>query len=290
MTRTAYRRSWDDDEIEKKAAERKRRGQNPDWDVILNRTACSPLVVVDGYNIIHKWARLKKHMTKGDTARARQLLIDDLENLRVIKGWRIEVVFDGTKKSLVGVLGHGPGGSSDRPTRMDQQSKASLSKHGVRIVYSGVGNEADAYIEARCAAAKNVTQGTLTGQFIVASDDSMIRLAGQNAGALCMSTDRFITELRALKRAVEYRVQAAMDKVNGQTPQTPAQDRPVRFGRHSVLVEDKRNRTKTKRQLDVDENGNEYELDLLDKIELEADEKGVPWWAQLPNNTVRYNS
>jgi hypothetical protein len=51
--------------MEQKAEERRRKGQDPDWDVILSRSASSPLVIVDGYNIIHKWARLKKHMTKG---------------------------------------------------------------------------------------------------------------------------------------------------------------------------------------------------------------------------------
>ena len=35
----------DEEEIEVKAEERKRRGQEPDWDVILNRTASSPLMV-----------------------------------------------------------------------------------------------------------------------------------------------------------------------------------------------------------------------------------------------------
>lgn len=297
VQRTAYRRTWDEEEMEEKAAERKRKGQDPDWDVILNRTASPPLVIVDGYNIIYKWPRLKKHMLKGDTARARQLLVDDLEDLRLIKRWRIEVVFDGTKKSSVGPLGHGPG-NSDRPTRMDQANKADVSKHGVRVVYSGVGQEADAYIEARCARAKNVTSGALTGQFIVASDDGMIRIAGQNAGAMCMSADRFVSELKALRKAVEFRVQAAMDKVNGHLPPPPSSssssaingsnknnvpppDRPVRFGRRSVLIEDKRNRKKTKKQPEE-----EVELDL--DIEVETDENGVPWWAQLPNTTIRY--
>ena len=91
VVRTKYRRTWDEEEIEIKAEERRRKGQNPDWDVILNQTAASPLLIVDGYNIIYKWSRLKKHMVKGDPSRARQLLIDDLENMRSIKGWRIEV-------------------------------------------------------------------------------------------------------------------------------------------------------------------------------------------------------
>ena len=35
----------DEEEIEQKAQERRRRGQDPDWDVVLNATISSPLVV-----------------------------------------------------------------------------------------------------------------------------------------------------------------------------------------------------------------------------------------------------
>jgi hypothetical protein len=45
ITRTKYRRTWDEEEILEKAEERKRKGQDPDWSVILNRTASSPLLV-----------------------------------------------------------------------------------------------------------------------------------------------------------------------------------------------------------------------------------------------------
>jgi hypothetical protein len=44
----------------------------------------------------------------------------------------------------------------------------------------------------------------------------MIRIAGESAGALCMSADRFVTELKAVKQIVAHRVEAAMAKVNGQ--------------------------------------------------------------------------
>ena len=44
----------------------------------------------------------------------------------------------------------------------------------------------------------------------------MIRLAGESAGALCMSSERFVNELKAVKKSVAHRVEAAMAKVNGQ--------------------------------------------------------------------------
>jgi len=268
----------DEEEIEEKKEERKRRGQDPDWDVILNQTASSPLVIVDGYNIIHKWPRLKKHIAKGDAQRARTLLVDDLENLRSIKGWRIEVVFDGTKRSTTGPLGSGPG--VNRVTRSDQEANKSVSKHGVRTVFTGVGIEADSYIEERCAKAKNVTKGELTGSFIVATDDTMIRLAGQGAGAYCMSAGRFVDELKSMKKAIEYRVEAAVAKANGQAirPEKLRGTHFHNFGRNSVLIEDKRNRKKEK-AVENEEVTDDEDLN----IEVEEDENGVPWWAKVPD-------
>jgi uncharacterized protein len=297
--RTAYRRTWEEEEIVQKAEERKRRGQEPNWDVILNRTAVSPLLIVDGYNIIHAWPRLKKHMLKGDPSRARQLLIDDLENLQSIKGWRIECVFDGTRRSTIGPLGSGPGSTSSTSngvtgmvnpiTRgIDQATKQSVSKYGVRVVFSGVGMEADTYIEGRCIRAKNVTNGEITGSLIVATDDAMIRLSGQNAGAVCMSSSRFVDELKAVQKAVAYRVEAAVAKVNGHAIR-PEQLRgnmnqvamPTRFGRRSVLIEDKRNRTKTSKKDDMIDEEYETYISSVIQQQLEEDENGIPWWAKV---------
>lgn len=239
---------------------------------------------MDGYNIIHKWPRLKKHMSKGDTQRARQLLVEDLENLRSLKGWRIECVFDGAGKSITGPLGDGPGRTA-RATTSDRALKKEVSKHGVRVVFTGVGVEADSYIEARCAKAKNVTSGELTGSFILATDDSMIRLAGQSAGAMCMSADRFVDELKSMKKAIDYRVEFAMAKVNGNAIR-PEKLRGTsihvgRFGRGSVVIEDKRNRTKAKKEKAEEQ----YEIAL--DIAVEEDENGIPWWAQVPNHTLQ---
>jgi predicted RNA-binding protein with PIN domain len=269
VERTSYRRTWEEDEMEAAAAQRRLKGQDPDWDIILNRTAISPLVIVDGYNIIHKWSRLKKHMNNGDVARARQFLLDDLENLQCLKGWRIEVVFDGARRAVGSPLGIQPGeySSSSSSTadggnvivhgnsanrRLHQQNTIDVTKNGVRTVYTGAGVEADSYIERRCAMAKNVTHGQLTGSLIVATDDTLIRIAGHNAGALCMSADRFVNELKAVKKAVSDRVEMAVAKVNGHAirPEKLRKRMPsaiTRFGRGSVLVDNKQERKQTHR-------------------------------------------
>ena len=51
VVRTRYRRTWDEEEIEQKKEERKKRGQDPNWDVILNQTKASPLVVSHELNL-----------------------------------------------------------------------------------------------------------------------------------------------------------------------------------------------------------------------------------------------
>jgi len=296
VMRTKYRRTWDEEEIEQKAEERRRKGQDPDWSVILNRTSTAPLLMVDGYNIIHKWSRLKKHMNKGDPARARRLLVDDLENLAFLKGWRIECVFDGTRRSTVGPLGYGGARTTDTKAGLSAARK-DVSKHGVRVVYTGVGVEADSYIESRCWEAKNVTDGSITGSFIVATDDSMIRMSGQNAGALCMSADRFVQELKAVKQAVDYRVEAAVAKVNGHAI------RPVQLrGRNSIMqgrfknaaVVIQKNMTKAdvlnpgERQSD-DAHGKDAVDDSKPiEVDVEVDENGIPWWAKVPEQPNRY--
>ena len=223
VKRTAYRKQLDDETIEQKALERQRRGQNPDWSVVLNQTKADPLVLVDGYNVIYKWARLKKHMVKGDTERARQLLLEDLEGLASLQRWRIECVFDGAGRAAnsAGPLGHGPGNNGGSTDVGKNPTLAPFGRTGtVRTVFTGRAIEADTYIEGRCAAAKNTTLGKTTNMLIVATDDAQIKLVASSAGALCMSSDRFVSELKAVKKGMQYRVEAAVAEINN-TPMRP---------------------------------------------------------------------
>ena len=66
--RTKYRRRWNEEERDEAAQARRRKGQDPNWELVWNNqtSLVAPLVIVDGYNIIYHWSRLKKHMVKGD--------------------------------------------------------------------------------------------------------------------------------------------------------------------------------------------------------------------------------
>jgi len=265
---------------------RKTRAQEPDWDVILNATLSSPLVIVDAYNVIYKWPRLKKWILKGMLSKARQMLLLDLEELRSLKGWRIEVVFDGAGKNVKNnALGDGPGTSITREkvSRADRQENMKVTEHGIRVVYSGAGMSADSYIEQRCLQAKSVTDGVMTSSFIVASDDQMIRSAAKSAGAFAMSSQRIVDELKATKKVALHRAEAAMATLNGQVMRPEklmgtGTLRPGGFGRRQVEIVDKRKKNKiTEKKTTLGKTA-----ELKDVIK---GTKSLPSWAVPPNST-----
>jgi predicted RNA-binding protein with PIN domain len=226
-------------------------------------------------------------MHKGMMSKARDMLIHDMEEMRALKGWRIEIVFDGFGRNVNGPLGDGPGSQSSREkiSNSDQQASKDVTLNGVRVVYSGAGNSADGYIEQRCFDAKKVTDGKLTGSLIVATDDNMIRSVACNSGALCMSSGRMVDELKALRKATMYRVEAAVAKVNGHAPR-PAKlhgkTMPNMFARGSgnVIIEDKRNRPKKNRKKD--------EMDKSRTLEdLKKGTQSIPSWAVVPKDSEK---
>lgn len=313
-TKVSYRRRLDDEEQQQVIDDKRQRNAVVDWDVILsngNGTSAGALMLVDGYNVIYQWSRLKKQMLLGNTQKARELLVRDLEELHNIKGWRIECVFDGFGRKINGPLGDaGPGGErislSDREfTRHNTNSK------GVRIVYSGIGASADSYIEKRCLDAKAITQGKLSvagGSLIAASNDVMVRLVATGAGALVMSSDRLVDELKAVKKITEYRVEAALAMVNresrreqlrnnlnmpmmqgarGLGTSTPVGLSETADGKQVVntfrggqfIIEDKRKRKIKQETADVEPKKKAVFDDLV------RGTSEIPSWAVLPNAT-----
>jgi len=63
--KTAYRKRLDEEEQQQVIEDKRKRSRDVDWDVVLshgNGTA-TPLVFVDGYNVIYQWPRLKKQVS-----------------------------------------------------------------------------------------------------------------------------------------------------------------------------------------------------------------------------------
>lgn len=137
-----------------------------------NFTRAMPLLLVDGYNIIGKWPRLRKRRDKNDLAGARQLLLDDLVEYNSPKRWDIVVVFDAA------------GSTSD----------SAESYLGLAVVYA---LSADGYIEGE---SRRLGQEGVR-KVHVATSDNQIRTACSSHGANPISAERMVQELKGSRAA-----------------------------------------------------------------------------------------
>lgn len=272
VERTKYRKLVNETELEE-TLEYRRRNRDPDWDEVLSagNATQAPVLLVDAYNIIYKWARLRKHMRKGDIAHARRLLISDLEDLASWKHWDIECVFDGGGRDMGRV-------------------QAETSQFGIKVVYTGSGVEtADAYV-----AQTSREMGKTNSMVIVATDDAMIRSSvtmGSSSNVLYMSADRLISELKAVRQGISYRVEVAVAKLNGHGVRPEAlrtrETADLLFNVGAVVIEDRRE-LKKKRKQDNESSVEDVSIDSDCSRKLltgGTDENGIPLWAKLPNRT-----
>lgn len=137
-------------------------------------TTAVPLLLVDGYNVIGYWARLKKRRDRDDMEGARRLLLDDLVEYNSPKRYDIVVVFDSA----------GTGSRSDHVE----------SYLGLGVVFTP---SADLYIE------QELRRIAAEGQRPVwaATADRAIQVAATNYGANVMSTKRLVEELKGSRAA-----------------------------------------------------------------------------------------
>ncbi|HUZ87688.1 MAG TPA: NYN domain-containing protein [Candidatus Baltobacterales bacterium] len=93
-------------------------------------------VVVDGYNVIHAWAPLKKLMNEASLEAARDKLIDRLSVLGMINGADVTVVFDAHHSAA--------------------RSNSEALVEGVHVLFTRKGHSADHAIERIAYAASQV--------------------------------------------------------------------------------------------------------------------------------------
>jgi predicted RNA-binding protein with PIN domain len=152
------------------------RTAGPEVEVDLTPSTQTKLFV-DGYNVINAWPRLKKPFLKGDLLRARELLLDDVADYAIGR-FNASVVFDANGMS--GVV---------RADRFDEYAGGL-----VQIVFAH--DSADAYIE------RETRQLRADGQPVqVATSDNGISTACSSHGALVMSSDYLVKELKASRKA-----------------------------------------------------------------------------------------
>ena len=102
------------------------------------------VVIVDGYNVIHAWPRLKALLGGGGGEEARRALVVELAEYAAVRRVAVTVVFDGPRRA----------------------ASAAEVVDGVTVVFSGRAGSADhlierlAYEAARAGEARDVTVAT----------------------------------------------------------------------------------------------------------------------------------
>ncbi len=183
-------------------------------------------VVVDGYNCIMKYPRLKKRMQRGDLAEARRMLVEGLDELAGTRGWRVTVVFDAAE-------------TKDRTERHTGGGKAleEGTTENVEVVYSPMATEADAVIERMAFEAGGSTG---EGKMLVVTDDSLIRVAAGSSGATVLSCGLIIDELKSVRKAVMSNADRGSERASGQS----------RYSKRGWRIEDNVDLESIKRQIE----------------------------------------
>jgi predicted RNA-binding protein with PIN domain len=135
--------------------------------------AREPLLIVDGYNVLHAWPEM---MQGGDLEAARQRLADRVAEYEAIRGMRALLVFDGRTRP-------GPSG----PT----------ATYAVETVFSSKGLSADHLIERRIVEVREATDAYLP--ITVVTSDRLIHALAMRERAAVTSARDFIRELETLR-------------------------------------------------------------------------------------------
>ena len=132
-------------------------------------------ILVDGYNIIFAWEKLRKAANENIDL-ARNILINKLINYRAVKGCELLIVFDAYK--VKGNIG-------------------SVEEHsGIKVVYTKEAETADSYIEK--------ASHKLAGQYTVrvATSDGLEQMIILGNGALRIPASAFEKEVISIEQAI----------------------------------------------------------------------------------------
>jgi len=153
-----------------------------------------PLLIIDGYNVVHQHADGKQLMRSGDLRRARELLISLLDEYAHLRGLRTWCVFDGQ-----------PSSGFDE-SNAKSSTTTSSSAFSVETIFTR-GESADEYIEG--AIAQELAQDDVPEVYIATSDRACGDLCG-GLGALPLTSQALLRDLRH----VQEQSQREMEKQN----------------------------------------------------------------------------
>ncbi len=150
-------------------------------------SSITPLLLVDGYNIIGSWSPLKATRDRHGLEQARYELIETLINYTVHKGYKTQVVFDSQY----------------------QKTPSSIEHHSTHlsICFTAWTQTADTYIEKVCATFFRREQSNYGNynRLIVATSDRDQYLTAMGYGAEWMSVEVLARDIESSRSQVRHK-------------------------------------------------------------------------------------
>jgi uncharacterized protein len=147
-----------------------------------------PLMLVDGYNVIGAWQRLKALSYSYGLEQAREGLIETLTNYSAYQGYKTVVVFDAYNVDTPGI--------SEKITK------------NLKLYYTEYRQTADSYIEKECGKYHRDPLRHLKRIIVVTSDQAQ-SLTTTGFGAECISAIALEQEVELTMRSVQHRQKPA---------------------------------------------------------------------------------
>lgn len=167
--------------------------------------AREPLLIVDGYNVLHAWPELRR-TGSGDLEAARQRLADRLAEYEAARGVRAILVFDGGTR-------RGPAGP--------------IGAYAVETLFSSKGLSADHLIERRIVEIRDATDDYLP--ITVITSDRLIHSLAMRERAAVTGAAAFVHELAALRAETDRYGSAAPFRVTlDEAARLPERRKPKR--------------------------------------------------------------
>jgi len=142
------------------------------------------VLLVDGYNIIGLWPRLREKRDRDELETARRELIEVLVNYSAVQDFEARLVFDAHYRDTPGV-------------------KEIITKN-LSVYYTDFGQTADTYIEKCCASLRyELLSVKGKSRMIVATSDRAQQLTVVGYGAEWMSAEQLAADVEATARRSE---------------------------------------------------------------------------------------
>lgn len=149
-----------------------------------------PLLLIDGYNVVHQHPESKQCLKNNDLSRARESLVQLLDEYAQLRGLRITCIFDGTSSAH----------TAPSASITSAHSNSTFTPFGTEVVFT-TDETADKYIEEETA---RVFQCNEAPEVYIATSDRQCGDLCGGLGALPLTSKELLRDLEQVRRKAEH--------------------------------------------------------------------------------------